>query len=39
MAEVFVRQLSRKDRSGQTVRFKYDAFNTLCHSLTADKQF
>ena len=39
MAEVFVKQLSRNDRSGQTVRYKYDAFNALCLSLTADKQF
>jgi tetratricopeptide (TPR) repeat protein len=39
MSEVFVRQLSRNDRSGKTVQYKYDAYNALCLSLTADKQF
>lgn len=39
MAQTFVNSLSRNDRSGQTVRYKYDAFNALCLSLTADKQF
>lgn len=39
MSEVFVNQLTRNDRSGQTSQYKYDAFNALCLSLTADKQF
>lgn len=39
MSEVFVNQLARNDRSGQTSKYKYDAFNALCLSLTADKQF
>lgn len=39
MSEVFVNQLARNDRSGQTSQYKYDAYNALCLSLTANKQF
>lgn len=38
-AQTFVTSLSRNERSGQTVQYKYDAFNALCLSLTADQQF
>lgn len=39
MSEVFLNQLARNDRSGQTAQYRYDAFNALCLSLTADKQY
>lgn len=38
-AKAYVKSAESNSRSGETSLMKYDAFNALCLSLTADKQF
>ncbi|MDA7568570.1 tetratricopeptide repeat protein [Pseudemcibacter sp.] len=38
-AEAYVKSADANSRSGKTSSMRYDAYNALCLSLTADKQF